>query len=51
MAKQVDERTIGVDVAKGWLDIYTADRCNLERIDNTEEAIDVWLRDLSDPPP
>jgi len=26
MAKQVEECTIGVDVAKGWLDIYAADR-------------------------
>jgi transposase len=49
MAKQVEQCTIGVDVAKGWLDTYTADPCNLERIDNTDEAIGVWLRDLSGP--
>ncbi len=49
MAKQVEECTIGVDVAKGWLDIYVADQGDLERIDNTEEAIEVWLRGLSGP--
>ncbi len=49
MAKQVEECTFGVDVAKGWLDIYAADQCNLERIDNTEESIEMWLRGLSGP--
>jgi transposase len=49
MAKQVDERTFGVDVAKGWLDIYAADQSNLERIDNTDEAIEKWLRGLVAP--
>jgi hypothetical protein len=49
MAKQVEQCTIGVDVAKGWLDIYAVDPCNLDRIDNTDEAIGVWLRGLSGP--
>ena len=47
MAKQVEERTIGVDVAKGWLDIYVADSGELERIDNTEGAIEEWLDGLA----
>ena len=44
MAKQVEECTIGVDVAKGWLDIYEPDQGELARIDNTERAIGKWLR-------
>ena len=43
MAKQVEERTIGVDVAKGWLDICEADRGEVVRIDNTRTGIDGWL--------
>ncbi|MEJ2331076.1 MAG: transposase [Gammaproteobacteria bacterium] len=49
MAKQVDVRTFGVDVAKSWLDIYAADRGGVERIDNTEEAIETWLRGVTGP--
>ena len=40
MAKQVEERTIGVDVAKCWLDIYVSEIGELERIENTEGAIE-----------
>ena len=46
MAEQVAERTIGVDVAKDWLDIHTAGQDLNERIDNTPQAIRAWLRDL-----
>ncbi len=46
MAKQVAERTIGVDVAKRWLDIHTAGQEGCERIDNTAGAIHAWLRSL-----
>ena len=46
MAKQVEERTIGVDVAKCWLDIYVSEIGELERIENTEGAIEEWLRGL-----
>lgn len=49
MAKQVETRTIGVDVAKGWLDIYAADRDHVERIDNTEQAIEEWLHGVTGP--
>lgn len=49
MAKQAEECTVGVDVAKGWLDIYEADQDELERIDNTEGAIEEWLRGLVGP--
>jgi len=49
MAKQVEECTIGVDVAKGWLDIYAADRDDLQRIDNSEDAIEKWLCGLGGP--
>lgn len=49
MAKQVEECTIGVDVAKGWLDIYVAEQGDFERIDNTEEAIEEWLRGVVGP--
>ena len=43
MAKQVAMCTIGVDVAKDWLDLYAADGGEVERIDNTEDAIETWL--------
>ena len=49
MAKQVDVRIFGVDVAKGWLDIYTADQGGVERIDNSGEAIETWLRGVTGP--
>ncbi len=49
MAKQVEQCTIGADVAKGWLDLYVADTGHLERIDNTDEAIGVWLRGVTGP--
>ena len=44
MAKRVVRRTYGVDVAKAWLDIYCSDTEAVERIDNTPEAVDAWLR-------
>ena len=46
MEKQVEERTVGVDVAKSWLDIYVSEIGELERIENTEGAIEEWLRGL-----
>ena len=46
MAKQVDECTIGVDVAKGWLDLYRSDKGDVVRIDNAEDAIETWLNGL-----
>ena len=49
MAKQVNECTIGVDVAKDWLDIYTDDRGDSQRIDNNQAAIDKWLGGLTGP--
>lgn len=47
MAKRVKERTYGVDVAKGWLDIYSADEDEIGRIDNTAEAIEIWLQSFN----
>ena len=49
MAKQVEQRIIGVDVAKGWLDICDAEQGEATRIDNTGKGIDAWLRGLSGP--
>ena len=49
MAKQVDQRIIGVDVAKSWLDICDAEQGEATRIDNTGKGIDTWLRSLSAP--
>ena len=49
MAKQVDERIIGVDVAKSWLDICDTEQGEATRIDNTGKGIDTWLRSLSAP--
>ena len=49
MAKQVDQRIIGVDVAKSWLDICDAEQGEATRIDNTGEGIEAWLRGLSGP--
>lgn len=46
MAKRVEKRTFGVDVAKGWLDICSSDSGELERIDNDAESIENWLRGL-----
>ncbi len=44
MAKQVEKRTFGVDVAKAWLDIYGSGSDAVVRIENTASAIDAWLR-------
>ena len=44
MAKQVEKRTFGVDVAKAWLDIYCSGSDAVVRIENTASAIDAWLR-------
>jgi transposase len=49
MAKQVETRTLGVDVAMDWLDIYVPDRGSVERIDNSGEAIEQWLRSVTGP--
>ncbi|MCP4302967.1 MAG: IS110 family transposase, partial [Gammaproteobacteria bacterium] len=46
MAKRVVQRTYGVDVAKAWLDIFSPDSGELERIDNDTESIENWLRGL-----
>lgn len=35
---------VGVDISKEWLDIAVAGGASVERIDNTEEAIDQWLK-------
>jgi transposase len=34
---------VGIDVAKGWLDIATAGEAKTARIDNTSEAVGAWL--------
>lgn len=49
MAKQVEKRTYGVDVAKAWLDIYSAEDKELVRIDNDGQSIQQWLQDQSGP--
>ena len=46
MAKQVTMRTYGVDVAKGWLDIYCAATGETTRIDNDAGAINGWVQQL-----
>jgi transposase len=47
MAMQAVEITIGVDVAKGWLDVAAAEDQAVQRVDNTAAAIGGWLRQLS----
>lgn len=50
MAMRVEEITVGVDVAKGWLDIATGnEEEGLLRIDNTAKAIGRWLQTVSGP--
>ena len=49
MAKRVVKRTYGVDVAKAWLDIHSAEDNELLRIDNDAESVDRWLRGLGEP--
>ena len=49
MAKRVERRTYGVDVAKGWLDIYEAATGERFRIDNDERSVLAWLAGLSGP--
>ena len=46
MAKRVLERTFGVDVAKGWLDVYSSEDDETVRIDNDEASIARWLQTL-----
>lgn len=40
----MDKGIVGIDVAKDWLDICSADSQRIERIDNTAEAIGAWLK-------
>lgn len=49
MAKRVVERTYGVDVAKQWLDIYSAEDDETVRIDNDRASIERWLGGLDGP--
>jgi transposase len=44
MTKRAVQCTYGVDVAKDWLDIYTTESEQSQRIDNTDAAIEAWLR-------
>src|SRR5919108_2157920 len=39
----MDKIILGIDVAKEWLDIAVAGASGVERIDNKEEAIRIWL--------
>lgn len=48
MAKQVEERILGVDVAKDWLDVYDAGSGKSIRIDNSTTGIKAWLNDQAD---
>ena len=47
MAKQAVQCTYGVDVAKNWLDVSTMEADQCERIDNTDTAIEGWLKQQS----
>lgn len=47
MAVRVEEITIGVDVARRWLDIAGAEEEAVQRIANTPEAIEAWLQSLN----
>ena len=38
-----DKRIFGIDVAKDWLDAGLAGESRIERIANTEDAIEAWL--------
>lgn len=38
------QEIVGIDVAKGWLDICFAGEAQVERIDNRAEAIAAWLQ-------
>ena len=49
MAKQVEKRIMGVDVAMRWLDVYDVDGGESARIDNTEAGIGAWLGSQSGP--
>jgi len=49
MTKRVAKRTYGVDVAKAWLDIHSAEDNEVVRIDNDVGAIERWLRSLCGP--
>ena len=49
MTKRVVKRTYGVDVAKAWLDIYSVEGDQLERIDNEAVSIERWLQALEGP--
>ena len=49
MTKRFEKRTIGVDVAKRWLDIYAQPDDETVRIENDPAAIEAWIRELSGP--
>jgi transposase len=46
-ASMPDKMFIGVDVSKDWLDIATYDRGEVQRIDNTTEAVVIWIATLA----
>lgn len=49
MTKRVEKRTIGVDVAKRWLDVFSTEDQTTVRIDNDAAAIENWLASLAGP--
>src|SRR3974390_2371588 len=49
-AGMTDKLFIGVDVSKDWLDIARNDRGEVERIDNTTQAVADFLARLQQPP-
>jgi transposase len=49
MTKRVEKRTIGVDVAKRWLDIHSCADKTTVRIDNDAASIEAWLKDVGGP--
>jgi transposase len=49
MASHVTTGSIGIDVAKDWLDIYVSQTGQAQRIDNTPAAIAAWVAGLAGP--
>lgn len=49
MASHITTDSIGIDVAKDWLDIHTSHSGRTLRIDNTPPAITAWLKRLVGP--
>lgn len=47
MAMRVAEITVGIDVAKRWLDVAAGEDEPLQRIENTAQGIEQWLRGLN----